>query len=155
MTRSTSETKALQSRSEWLHQSIFRLQVRPVAPNCFRRRTFHSEFGLARFWRACLNRVLFTVKKPDAVVAVFEEPASIHAQVKYTRKVDRRMGNSNACGKYTWVAHCHMFYSVLGLQLSQTYQNIKNTFQSCCFTIWHILQRCTLQIQRPVVQRLI
>ena len=60
MTRSTSETKALQSRSERLQQSIFRLLARPVAPNCFRRQTFHvlnSEFGSARLWSACLKWV--------------------------------------------------------------------------------------------------
>ena len=42
MTRSTSETRALQSRSERLQQSIFRLLARPVAPNHFRRQTFHA-----------------------------------------------------------------------------------------------------------------
>ena len=40
MTSSTSETKALESRSGRLQQSIFRLLARPVAPNCFRRQHF-------------------------------------------------------------------------------------------------------------------
>ncbi len=41
MTRITSETKTLQSRSERLQQLIFRLPSCLVAPNCFRRRTSH------------------------------------------------------------------------------------------------------------------
>ena len=58
MTRSTAETKALKSRSDRLQQSIFVRLPRPVAPNCFRRQTFHvlnSEFGSARLWSTCLN----------------------------------------------------------------------------------------------------
>ena len=61
MTSSTTETKALQSRSERLQQSIFWLLAHPVAQNCFRRRTFHvliSEFGSARLCSAYLKRVL-------------------------------------------------------------------------------------------------
>ena len=50
MTRSMSETKALQSRSKQLQQSIFRFQVRLVAPNC-------TEFGSAQLWNACLKLV--------------------------------------------------------------------------------------------------
>ena len=61
MTRSMSETKALQSCSDQLQQSIFWLLARPVASNYFRRQLFfvlNSEFGWARLWSACLNWVL-------------------------------------------------------------------------------------------------
>ena len=57
MTRSTSDTKALQSHSDRLQQSIFQLLARTVAPNCFRRQTFHvlnSDIGLTQLWSACL-----------------------------------------------------------------------------------------------------
>ena len=60
MTGSRSETKALQSCSKGLQQSIFRLLAHPVAPNCFRRQTFHvlnSEFVSARLWSAFMKLV--------------------------------------------------------------------------------------------------
>ena len=71
MTRSTSGTKALWSRSEQLQQLIFPHLVRPVAPDCFSRQTLHvlnSEFGSAQLWRACLKRVLIYYQRTLSVL---------------------------------------------------------------------------------------